>query len=96
MASSARWGEAANPAKGVPLYYYLGEDLEEALSIEILDSDGNMVRSYSSKEGDFERCKISNMDPRLPFKLKYPEAKKKRGHPAKHSINGEKRKMLFC
>jgi hypothetical protein len=68
--------EAANPERGVPLYYYLGAETEEPFSIDILDSTGNTVRSYSSKEGDFERCKISNMDPRSPFKLKYPAAEK--------------------
>jgi photosystem II stability/assembly factor-like uncharacterized protein len=68
--------EAANPDSGVPLYYYLDEDLEAGLSIDILDSTGNRVRSYTNKEGDFERCKIGNMDPRRPFKLKYPAVKK--------------------
>jgi len=68
--------EASNPAKGVPVYYYLGADSEAELSIDILDDASNIVRSYSSKEGDFERCKISNMDPRLPFKLKYPSTEK--------------------
>lgn len=68
--------EAANPEYGVPLYYHLDGESEEPLSIDILDSTGNTVRSYSSKESDFERCKISNMDPRLPFKLKYPAVKK--------------------
>jgi len=68
--------EAANPEHGVPIYYYLDTELEEVFSIDILDQAGDVVRSYSSKEGDFERCKISNMDPRLPFKLKYPEGKK--------------------
>jgi len=72
----ARNFEGANPGRGVPLYYYLAEKPEGSLSIEILDSDGNIVRSYASEEGDFERCKISNMDPRDPFKLKYPSTKK--------------------
>jgi hypothetical protein len=72
----ARNFEGANPDRGVPLYYYLENEPEGPLSIDILDSDGNMVRSYSSEEGDFERCKISNMDPRDPFKLKYPPTKK--------------------
>lgn len=71
-AGSAGTFEASNPAHGVPLYYYLDEKTEGPLSIEILDSEGNTVRSYSSEEGDYERCKISNMDPRRPFKLKYP------------------------
>ncbi len=68
--------EAANPEHGVPIYYYLDAEHEEAFSIDILDESGDIVRSYSSKEGDFERCKIGNMDPRLPFKLKYPAGKK--------------------
>jgi hypothetical protein len=72
----ARNFEGANPGRGVPLYYYLEEKPEGPLSIEIFDSDENTVRSYSSEEGDFERCKISNMDPRSPFKLKYPSTKK--------------------
>jgi photosystem II stability/assembly factor-like uncharacterized protein len=68
--------EASNPDDGVTFYYQLAKDSEEALSIEIIDASGNLVRSYSSKEGDFERCKIGNMDPRRPFELKYPEVKK--------------------
>jgi photosystem II stability/assembly factor-like uncharacterized protein len=73
---SAGLFEAANPATGVTLYYHLNADLDGPLSIDILDNAANTVRTYSSEEGDFERCKISNMDPRLPFKLKYPAAKK--------------------
>jgi len=68
--------EASNPASGVPVYYYLGADSASSLSIDILDETGSVVRSYSSKEGDFESCKISNMDPRMPFKIKYPTTKK--------------------
>jgi photosystem II stability/assembly factor-like uncharacterized protein len=76
--SSGKTGlfEAANPEHGVPLYYYLNAEANEPFSIDILDKTGNTVRSYSSEEGDFERCKVSNMDPRLPFKLKYPAGKK--------------------
>ena len=80
LGRSAGWGkgqfDASNPEHGVPLYYYLDTDLEEPLGIEILDEAGNMVRSYSSEESDFDRCKISNMDPRSPFELEYPVAKK--------------------
>ena len=39
----------------------------DSAAIEITDSEGNRVRSYSSEEGDFERCTIANMDQRLPF-----------------------------
>jgi photosystem II stability/assembly factor-like uncharacterized protein len=76
--SSGKTGlfEAANPEHGVPLYYYLDAEASEPFSIDILDKAGNTVRSYSSEEGDFERCKVSNMDPRLPFKLKYPVGNK--------------------
>ena len=73
---SAGLFEASNPEKGVPIYYYLGADSEDVLSIDILDDSGNTVRSYSSTQRDFEACKISNMDPRRPFKLKYPSTNK--------------------
>ncbi len=73
---SAGLFEAANPASGVTLYYYLGTESKEPLNIEILDQAGNAIRSYVGKEGVYDRCKIGNMDPRLPFKLKYPSAKK--------------------
>ncbi len=68
--------ESSNPERGVPLYYYLDEKTEAPLSIEILDPAGKRVRAYSSEEGDFERCKLANMDPRLPFELKYPPTEK--------------------
>jgi photosystem II stability/assembly factor-like uncharacterized protein len=64
--------EGANPANGVQLYYHIRGEQQGPLTIEILDGANNIVRSYSSEESDFERCKLSNMDPRSPFKLKYP------------------------
>ncbi len=73
---SARQFEASNPEQGVTLYYFLKEESKETLSIEIFDESGKPVRSYSSKEGEFEKCKISNMDPRRPFELEYPETEK--------------------
>jgi len=42
------------------------------LTIEILDMAGDVIRTYSSDEGDFERCIISNMDQRIPFEVEYP------------------------
>ncbi len=68
--------EGANPERGVSLYYYLAEEIKDPLTIEILDGAGQLVRSYSSEESNFERCKLGNMDPRLPFKLKYPATEK--------------------
>lgn len=68
--------EGSNPQRGVTLYYYLAEKQEGPISIEILDSAGKRVRAYASEEGDFERCKIANMDPRLPFELEYPKTEK--------------------
>lgn len=66
--------EGANPSPNVPLYYYLpaepGEDT--VLDIRIRDGEGRLVRSYSSEEGEQERCEIANMDPRRPFELEYP------------------------
>ncbi|MCW8926667.1 MAG: hypothetical protein OQJ84_10435, partial [Xanthomonadales bacterium] len=64
--------EGANPAPGVTLYYFLDEESEAGLQVDILDSAGTIVRSYADKEGDFERCKLGNMDPRLPFEIEYP------------------------
>ena len=76
--SSGRAGlfEAANPENGVPLYYHLDARPDDAFSIDILDGTGSIVRSYSSKEGQLERCKKANEDPRLPLDLKYPPAEK--------------------
>jgi len=70
------WGadefEGSNPARGVPLYYEIGQASDEPLVIEILDSDGRVVRRYDSEETDRDRCLLANMDPRLPFELEYP------------------------
>jgi photosystem II stability/assembly factor-like uncharacterized protein len=73
---SAGLFEASNPESGVTIYYYLDADSKGPFSIEIYDDSGRSIRRYSNKEGDFERCKISNMDPRLPFELEYPVTKK--------------------
>jgi photosystem II stability/assembly factor-like uncharacterized protein len=70
----ARDFEGANPTNGLSLYYYLTEEPEEPLTIEIFDSAGQLVRSYSSAEGEFERCKVANMDPMRPFELEYPSS----------------------
>jgi photosystem II stability/assembly factor-like uncharacterized protein len=66
--------EGKNPPSGAVLSYYIADEQEGPLAIEISDSDGNIVRSYSSEEGDFERCIISNMDQRIPFEVHYPKA----------------------
>jgi photosystem II stability/assembly factor-like uncharacterized protein len=61
--------EAENPASGVPLYYHIREELDDPLSIEILNSSGEVIRTYSSEESDHDRCRIGNMDPRRPFEI---------------------------
>ena len=68
--------QGRNPPSGVVLSYYLAEDQEAPLSIEITDADGTVVREYSSEEREFERCILGNMDQRLPFQVHYPEKKK--------------------
>jgi len=73
---SAGLFEASNPEHGVTLYYHLDAEPEKAISIDILDGAGNTVRRYSSKEGELERCKKVNEDPRLPVDFEYPPAKK--------------------
>ena len=68
--------ESSNPDRGVPIYYFLEDKQEGPFSIEILDSTGAVVRTYSSKENDFDRCKLANKDPRRPVELKYPPGEK--------------------
>ena len=64
--------EGKNPVYGAAIYYYLAKEIDEPLSIDILDASGALVRHYSSEESDFDRCRLGNMDPRSPFELKYP------------------------
>jgi hypothetical protein len=68
-------GEGKNPPSGAVLSYFLAEEMEGPLTIEITDSNGQEVRSYSSEEGEFERCIVGNMDQRLPFTDQYPTRK---------------------
>jgi len=73
--------EGANPEWGVPVYYHLvnpidADSAESPLTIEILDPEGRLVRSYASEERDFERCRLANMDPARPFELEYPSTRK--------------------
>ena len=65
-----------NPPRGVVLNYYIRDELEGPLTIEINDSNGNLVRRYASEEGDFERCILGNKDQRLPFDVKFPPKEK--------------------
>jgi photosystem II stability/assembly factor-like uncharacterized protein len=80
MLDSRGWSseefEASNPDSGVPLYYLLEQEIEEPLTVQILDSEGRLVRSYSSEESEHERCLLHNMDPRSPLEPSYPPAKK--------------------
>ena len=79
--SLMRWGgrtaanEGKNPPSGVVFSYFLAEDFEGPLSIDIRDTDGTVVRTYSSEERDFDRCVMGNMTPRLAFSMKYPPMK---------------------
>ena len=68
--------EGGNPARGVPLYYYLEQETEDPLAIEVLDSAGQVIRTYSSEETDFDRCLLANKDLRRPLELKYPATRK--------------------
>ena len=68
--------EGANPPTGAVLYYRLENDAEQPLTIDILDAEDAIVRSYSSEETDHERCLKSNRDLRRPLKLKYPGTSK--------------------
>lgn len=68
--------EGKNPPNGVILSYHIKEDHEGPLSIDIMDSLGNLVRSYSSEESARDRCVINNMSPRQKRSLSYPSKKK--------------------
>ncbi len=39
-----------NPEPGAVVYYYLKDDVDEEISIEFLESDGELIQRYSSKE----------------------------------------------
>jgi len=75
---AAGWGkgefEGENPPAGAVLNYHFREEPEGPLAITIEDAAGNVVRRYSSEEGDFERCITGNMDQRIPFEIEYPGA----------------------
>ena len=64
--------EGMNPPRGAVLRYYIQGEHEGPLTIEITDASGSSVRTYTSEEGDFERCIIANKDQRLPFEVEYP------------------------
>ncbi|NNM07522.1 MAG: glycosyl hydrolase, partial [Gemmatimonadetes bacterium] len=68
-------GEGKNPPNGAVLSYFIADEHDGPLTIEISDPAGNVVRDYSSEEGEFERCIIGNMDQRLPFTVRYPTKK---------------------
>jgi len=69
---SAGANEGSNPPRGAVLSYYIADEQDGPLRIEISDSGGNVVRTYTSEEGDFERCILGNMDQRIPFEVEYP------------------------
>ena len=64
--------EGKNPPRGALLNYHIRDEHEGPLTIVISDSDGKVVRTYSSEESDFERCVKSNADERLPYDPEYP------------------------
>ncbi|MDH3400751.1 MAG: hypothetical protein OEM03_07270 [Chromatiales bacterium] len=74
VSSGGRQGEfeAANPPSGATLYYYIKDEVEGPLAIDILDAAGTVVRSYSSEESDFERCRLRNADARKIPEFEYP------------------------
>ncbi len=65
--------EGANPSPHVPLFYVIGDEVDDdtELLIEILDASGAVVRTMSSEEGEQERCEKGNEDPRRPVEHEY-------------------------
>jgi hypothetical protein len=78
-ASSWSWTsdvqEGNNPDHGVNISYQLSQEVKGPLSLEILDSDGSIIRQFSSEETDFDRCVKNNMVPRLAYEIEYPTVK---------------------
>jgi len=66
-----------NPANGAIVYYYLAEGLKEDLKIEILDSGGRVIQSFSSKDNPSVPTK-PGMN-RFVWDLRYPEAQTIKG-----------------
>ena len=69
---SAGTNEGSNPSRGVTLTYYIADDEEGPLSIDIIDLSGNVLNTYSSEESDFDRCITSFQDERTKFEVKHP------------------------
>jgi len=67
--------EGPNPKTGAAISYYLPEDSEERLTIDILNAAGDVIRTFHDGEGDFERCILGNEDPRIPISVSYPTKK---------------------
>ena len=60
--------QGKNPSLGVPLYYSLNTDQDdEEITIDIRSDKGKLVKHFSSKESEHDKCIIKNMDPRSPF-----------------------------
>lgn len=79
LVRSGGWGQSLmspNPSSGVGIAYSLKEDLEGPLTIDILNSAGDVIRHYSSEETDRDLCIAANTPPRLKGKARYPSKKK--------------------
>ena len=70
----------SNPARGVSIAYQVGKDVKGPLTIDILNSAGDVIRHYSSETSDLDRCVKDNMVPRLAFKQKFPAIKQGLNH----------------
>ncbi len=71
-----RWAE--NPEEGALIHYHLGEDVGGPVTLEIRESDGDLVKRYSSSPG--EDAEVAGEIPaepglnRMVWDLKYPGA----------------------
>jgi photosystem II stability/assembly factor-like uncharacterized protein len=65
--------QAKNPPKGVLFRYYLKDAPEDTpLTMDVFNSDGELVRHISSKSGEFETCAKANGDVRSPVRFSHP------------------------
>ncbi|MEM6794555.1 MAG: glycosyl hydrolase [Acidobacteriota bacterium] len=65
---------SSGPPAGAVLAYRLAEDAEGPLEIEILDTAGRVIRTYSSEEREVDRCRQANLEERSRRPVELPEA----------------------
>ena len=61
----------ANPREGIVFWYHLAGAADEAITLNFRDGDGELIRSYSSADGDLSAAAGLN---RFEWNMRYPGA----------------------